>query len=76
MTTTNELIAKLYDNLTQLTPRGESRGAYIAGYLKYALENIAEHGVESLESHCDYTSKRLQKHMQEQIAEEMERRGV
>jgi hypothetical protein len=74
--TTNELIAKLYDNLTQLTPKGESRGAYISGYLKYALENIAEHGVESLESHCDYTSKRLQKHIEEQITEEMERRGV
>ena len=59
--TTNELIAKLYDNLTQLTPSSESRGAYIADYLKYALENIAEHGVESLESHVDYTSKRLQR---------------
>ncbi len=57
--TTNELIAKLYDNLTQLTPEGESRGSYIAGYLKYALENIAEHGVDSLQSHVEYTSKRL-----------------
>lgn len=74
--TTNELIARLYDNLTLLTPKGESRGAYIAGYLKYALENIAEHGIESLQSHVDYTAKRLQKQQHDEMLEEMEYHGV
>ena len=74
--TTNQLIAQLYDNLSLLCPKGESRGAYIAGYLKYALENIAEHGIESLQSHVDYTAKRLAARDHEQMLEEMEYHGV
>lgn len=74
--TTNQLIAQLYDNLSQLCPKGESRGAYIAGYLKYALENIAEHGIESLQSHVEYTNKRLEKHLHELMLDEMERYNV
>ena len=74
--TTNELIAKLYDNLTQLAPRGESREAYIAGYLKYALENIAEHGVESLQSHVDYTGRRLSDRNVDKMHDEMEYHGA
>lgn len=74
--TTNELIARLYDNLSQLAPSFESRSAYIAGYLKYALENIAEHGIESLQSHVDYTSLRLRERNYNEMLEEMEYHGV
>lgn len=74
--TTNQLIARLYDNLSLLAPKGTSKSSYIAGYLKYALENIAEHGVESLQSHVDYTSRRLAARDHEQMLEEMEYHGV
>lgn len=74
--TTNELIARLYDNLSLLAPKGTSKSAYIAGYLKYAIENIAEHGVESLQSHVDYTSRRLADRSFDEMLEEMEYHGV
>lgn len=74
--TTIQLITRLYDNLAQLAPKGESRGAYISGYLKYALENIAEHGVESLQSHVDYTSMHLAARDHKQMHDEMEYHGA
>ena len=56
--TAEELTAKLYSNLRELAGDGQEH-SYTAGYLFYAIQDIANHGMTSLKSHVDYTSKRL-----------------
>lgn len=57
--TTNELIAKLYENLRSMAPQG-AESAYIAGYLYNTLKDIAEGGVDELVAHVDWTNQRVE----------------
>lgn len=58
--TAEELTAKLYSNLRELAGEGYE-SSYTAGYLFYAIQDIANHGMTSLKSHVDYTESRLQR---------------
>lgn len=57
--TTGELIAQLYDNLRFMAPSG-TENSYISGYLFNAIQDIAEHGIEELINHVDWTNQRVE----------------
>lgn len=57
--TSDELVAKLYDNLRARAPEG-AEFAYISGYLSGCLKDIAEGGIDKLISIVDYTNQRVE----------------
>jgi len=57
--TTPQLIEKLYSNLRTLAPIGAEH-SYISGYLYNALQDIAEHGMDELVAHVDWTNQRVE----------------
>jgi hypothetical protein len=57
--TTAQLVDQLYANLCYLAPVG-SESAYSAGYLRNAMADIAEGGINELVSHVDWTNQLIE----------------
>ena len=57
--TTAQLVEQLYANLCFLAPVG-SESAYSANYLRTAMADIAEGGIDELVSHVDWTNQLIE----------------